>query len=105
VSGFDIDPAVFPQVAAELDEQRATLASYTDVVNANTSGGNPWGSDKQGSAFGAIYADVLQHVTEVMASHADLLGYAATELRSWADDVVTTDELVAGRLNGLGGGA
>lgn len=103
MTGFDIDPSIFPQVAAKLDEQRAALASNTDVVNSYASGqGSPWGGDKQGSAFGAIYADVLNHVTEVMSNHADLLNYAAAELRSWADDVVVTDDQVAGKLNGLG---
>lgn len=106
MTGFEIDPAVFPSVAAKLDEQRAALAAHTDVVNSYSSGqGNPWGGDKQGSAFGGIYADVLNHVTDVMSSHGDLLSYASTELRSWADDVVLTDDDVASRLNDLGGGA
>lgn len=105
MTGFQIDPTIFPKVAATLDQQKAALASHTDAVRATTSGGNPWGGDKQGSAFGQIYADVLNHVTDVMANHGELLGYASTELRSWADDVVTTDDQVAGRLNGLGGSA
>lgn len=106
MTGFEIDPAIFPSVAAKLDEQRAALASHTDVVNSYASGqGSPWGGDKQGSAFGAIYADVLNHVSEVMSSHADLLSFASSELCSWADDVVSTDDQVAGRINGLGGTA
>ena len=103
MTGFEIDPSIFPSVAAKLDEQRTALAGHTDVVRSYASSGNPWGDDKQGSAFGAIYADVLNHVTEVMANHGDLLDYAGAELRSWADDVVTTDDEVASRLNGIGG--
>ncbi|MHA3702453.1 hypothetical protein ACXR2U_09720 [Jatrophihabitans sp. YIM 134969] len=104
MTGFDLDPTTFPKVAAVLDQQRAALASHTDAVRATTGSGNPWGGDKQGSAFGQIYADVLDHVTDVMANHGELLSYASTQLTSWADDAVATDDQVAGRLNALGGG-
>lgn len=104
MSGFHIDPSAFPRVAAQLDVQRTALTSHTDAVRATTGSGNPWGSDRQGSAFGAIYTEVLNHVTDVMASHADLLEYAAGQLRSWAADTVETDDAVASRLHALGGG-
>ena len=63
---------------------------------------HPWGDDQPGSAFGAIYTDVLQHAIDALGSHSGQLVTAAERLASWAAQSTENEQAGSEKLSQFG---
>jgi hypothetical protein len=99
--GISTDPDVLAQAAQGIGTAAEELASRLQALSSTLTSESPWGSDEPGTLFGTLYAAVLGHAMQAMASHADRLAYAAGGLGGWAEHLSRTEQGVAGQLDSI----
>lgn len=91
----------FEQIAGsawKLGQCAEDLAQGLTDLEKTVGSEHPWGDDAPGSAFGALYTDVLQHAIDALGSHTGQLAAAAERLAAWAAQSTQNEQAGAERL-------
>jgi hypothetical protein len=104
MAGIAIDPATLAQSAQGVGTAAQDVGTQLTSLQSTLTSNSPWGNDEQGTIFGSLYGAVLGHALEAMGSHYETLGGAANGLAAWAQQMGSTEEVVAKSVESVGQG-